>query len=604
MGSFSIGGLATGLDTKAIVDQLIQVEARPRTKMEWSKSLWEARRSTWGDLNTRLRSLGDFAQQLITPGTWLGAQGITSSNPAQVSGSANSPTPTAGSYSLDVTQLAANEVWSASNALAPGVGGVRQSGSWYDAAFSTATGSTPLTSLTDADGTSLGLTVGSQITLSASVNGSPVTATHTVTGGDTLDSLAQWAEGQFAGSNFTVNAADGTITYNSAPGASNEITALSFTATSGGSALPVFNGTAGASSSFVSAASGGTAAQTLTITQGASTWNIAISNGDDTTAIVNKINGTAGIGVNASIVSGKLQIASTVNGAAGDFGVSSTGSLVTDLGLAETTAGRDATFTVDGTAYTRDKNLDISDVITGVDLDLLAVTGGSPVTLQVQAGGTATADSVKKKIMDFVKQYNEVIDFVNSKTGEAKVTKPKNLSEYLQGPVSRDYRFGSIGFQLRNHLGDDVNGLPAGFAMLADIGITSGTVSAVGALGNTSGRLVVDEAKLDAALASDMSKVRDIFATGGAGALSDTDGIGRRVSKLVSQWRVGGAVDSAMQGASSQVREIQENMDRFNERLERKRVYYERMFSGLESRIGRIQSQMGWLSGQFAALSS
>jgi flagellar hook-associated protein 2 len=599
MGSFSIGGLASGLDTKSIVDQLVQIEARPLTKMGWNKALWTARQNTWTDLNSRLGSLGTFAQQLISPSTWLSPQGVTSTDAAKVSGTANSPTPAVGAYALEVSQLAADEVWTAANALAPAVGGRRQSGTFYQGAFTEANGSTQLANLKDVDGTSLGLATGSVISMSASVNGTPVSANFTVGAGDTLDDLTAWAEGQFSGANFDVNPT-GTINYRSGAGAANEITSLSFSATNGGSPLPVFNSTAGASSSFVSAPSGGTAAQTLTVTQGASTWNVAISAGADTSAIVSAINGTAGIGVTASVVGGKLQLASNVQGAAGDFSLSSTGSMLTDMGMAETKNGQDANFTVDGTAYTRTKNLDISDVITGVDLDLVALTTG-PVTLNVTAGGSATPAGMKKKITDFVNQYNEVIDFINAKTGETKVRNPQNMADFLQGPMARDYRFSGVGMQLRGQVGDDVGGLPAGFSMLADIGISSGVV---GGLGNTSGKLVIDDAKLDAALAADPAKVQDLFMrSSGSPGPADGDGIARRVSKMVSMYRVGGTVDAAMDGASAQVQQIQETMDRFSQRIDRKRAYFERMFSGLESRMGKMQSQGQWLSGQFASLS-
>jgi len=596
--SISFSGLATGLDTKSLVEQLLSVEARPKTRLEWKKALWDSRKSTWTDLNTRLQSLQTYANTLMNPATWNGTNGFTSSDPSRVTGTVTSPTPAAGTYTMDVAQTAANEVWGATGALPAAVGGARQSGAWYQGAYSEANGSTLLTSLTDVDGTALGLQVGSVITMSATKNGAPVTASRTVTASDTLDDLANWAEGQFAGSSFYTNP-DGTVTYQSAPGAANEITALSFSAQDGGSALTVFNGTAGASSSFAAPASGGLAsAQTLTVTMGASTWNVALAAGDTEASIAAKINATAGIGVNAAVSGGKLQLTSNVNGAAGDFSLSSTGSLLGDIGLTETTAGRDANFTVNGVAYTRDKNTGISDVIAGVDLSVLNATA-SQVTLTVQANGTASPDAMKKKIMDFVNQYNAVVDFVNQKTGESKVASPKNLGQFLQGPMSRDFRFSSVGFDLRAAAGDYVDGLANGANTLADLGITSG---AIGTSGNTSGRLQVDEAKLDAVLATDPNKARQILGKAGSGPL-DEDGIAKRMSKMVSQWRNGGLVDAALQGTSSQITTLQNSITRFEERLERRKTYYEKMFSSLETRIGRIQSQTNWLQGQFASLS-
>lgn len=599
--SFSIGGLASGLDTKSIVEQLMSIEARPKLKTEWSKALWTERKNVWSDLNTRLLNLQSRANVLNNPSTWTSAAGITSSDPTKLTGTNGGPNPAVGTYTINVTQVAGAERWAAANSVGAASGGARQSGTWYSGAFSEASGASLLTSLTTMGGVSMGLDAGSTISMSASVNGSPVNATFNVGAGSTLDDLAQWAESNFPGAAFNVNG-DGTISYQSAPGAANEITALSFTATnSSAAALPFFNASPGASSSFVSAPSGGGAADTLTITQGANTWNVAIAAGADEAAIAAAINGTSGIGVTASVVSGRLQIDSNDTGAASSFTVTSAGSLATTLGMAETVAGQDSIFDVNGTAYTRAKAQDIDDVITDVDLDLLATTGAA-VTLTV-ANGTGDPAGIKQKLKDFVDQYNAVIDLVNAKTSETKVVNAKTLADYLKGPMARDYGMSSVAFDVRRWTTDTVTGLPDAFNALDDIGITTGAVSSGYSPQNTSGRLVIDEAKLDAALAADPAAVQSLLTHVGGGAGRQDDGISRRVSDLVSELRVGGRVDAGLQGASRQIRDLQSRIDRFEDRLERKRLYYDRMFSSLESTLGKLQSQGQWLSGQLGALS-
>lgn len=599
--AFSVGGLASGLDTKSIIEQLMRIEARPKLRTEWSKALWTERKNVWSDLNTRLLNLQSAANAMNNPATWSGTPGVTSSDPTKLTGSVIGTSPAAGTYTINVAQVAMVERWNAANALPAATGGSRVSGTWYAGAFASASTSTLLTDITDIDGTSVGFDVGSTITLSAEIDGVPVTGAFTVGSTSTLDDLAQWAESNFPGATFTVNG-DGTISYQSDAGASNEITALSFTATnSGGASLAVFDATAGASSTFVSAPSGGTAADTLTISQGASTWSVAISEGSDESTIAAAINATAGIGVTASVVDGKLQIVANSTGAAGSFNVTSAGSLATDLGLAETVAGQDAQFDVNGTAYTRATNT-VTDVITDVSIDLLAATT-SAVTLTVTDDSTDPAE-VKKRAREFVDAYNAVIDLVNAKTSETKVVNPKNLADFLKGPMARDYGMSSVAFDVRLWTTDTVSGLPDAFNALDDIGITTGAVSDTYSPQNTSGRLVIDDAKLDAAIAADPAAVEAIFTRIGGDATTKTDdGISRRISDLVSELRVGGRVDAGLQGASRQVKELQSRIDRFDDRLERKRVYYERMFSSLESTLGRLQAQGQWLSGQFASLS-
>ena len=599
MSTFSVGGLASGLDTKSIIEQLLSIDARPKVRQEWNKALWTARKDIWTEVNKKLLNLQNAATAINSPTTWNAAAGITSSDPAALTGTSFGPSPAAGTYTVNVSQVAANERWSAANQLSAAVGGTRQSGTWYDGTFSPAAGSTLLTNLTDFDGTPLGLDAGSTITMNANVGGSPVSASFVVGAGSTLDDLAQWAESNAPGSAFTVNG-DGTITYQSGAGAANEIQSLSMTATNSSSAaLPIFNGTDGATSTFVAGPSGGAAAaDTLTITQGASTWNVAIAAGSDEAAIAAAINGTAGIGISASVVGGRLQLDSSLDGAAGAFNVSSSGSLAGDLGLAQSVAAQDAMFDVDGTAYTRSTN-SVTDVITDVQVDLLAATA-SPVTLTVGTGNGDT-DAIKTKIKSFVEAYNSVVQYVNAKTSEQKVYSAKNLGDFLKGPMARDFGLSSIAFDLRRWTTDIVNGLPGDGNALDDIGITTGALAGTYSPQNVSGELVIDEAKLDAALAADPAKVQDMLTHVGGGARTD-DGITRRISALVSEWRVGGKVDYALQGANRQIKDLQDRMDRMDDRLEMRRAYYERMFSSLETTLGRMQSQGSWLSGQLASL--
>ena len=87
----------------------------------------------------------------------------------------------------------------------------------------------------------------------------------------------------------------------------------------------------------------------------------------------------------------------------------------------------------------------------------------------------------------------------------------------------------------------------------------------------------------------------------GSGITSD-DGIVRRISEQVSILRVGGRVDTALTGATSRIKDIQDSIDRMTDRLDRRQQYYERMFSSLETTLGKLQSQGNWLSGQIASM--
>ncbi len=62
--SFRFSGLATGLDTGALVDALLQLERRPLTLVENRKADFEREQSLFRDLNTQLLALRDAARAL------------------------------------------------------------------------------------------------------------------------------------------------------------------------------------------------------------------------------------------------------------------------------------------------------------------------------------------------------------------------------------------------------------------------------------------------------------------------------------------------------------------------------------------------------------
>ena len=52
----SAGGLATGLDTNAIVDQLMAIERMPITRMETDKTWFQSRQTAYASFDDKLKS--------------------------------------------------------------------------------------------------------------------------------------------------------------------------------------------------------------------------------------------------------------------------------------------------------------------------------------------------------------------------------------------------------------------------------------------------------------------------------------------------------------------------------------------------------------------
>jgi flagellar hook-associated protein 2 len=105
MTPIALSGMASGLDTEAIITQLMSVESVPRTRMALDDTRAQSRQTTLRDLATRLGAVRDAAAALRTTTTWADTQKLTSSDPARVTISA-AGTAAPGAHRIEVSQLA------------------------------------------------------------------------------------------------------------------------------------------------------------------------------------------------------------------------------------------------------------------------------------------------------------------------------------------------------------------------------------------------------------------------------------------------------------------------------------------------------------------
>jgi flagellar hook-associated protein 2 len=100
--SFTAGGLASGLDTNTIIDGLVSLQQRPLDLLKSQQTGLQAQVSTMGSIASKLSALGDAVRALGTGGAL--AVSATSSNTSF--SAAPGTGATAGSYSIQVTELA------------------------------------------------------------------------------------------------------------------------------------------------------------------------------------------------------------------------------------------------------------------------------------------------------------------------------------------------------------------------------------------------------------------------------------------------------------------------------------------------------------------
>jgi flagellar hook-associated protein 2 len=107
MSTFSFGGIATGLDTGAIIAQLLAIKRQPIVRLEQRKSLFEKQLTALSDLEGKLKALQEAMAALDTPNEF-GSLAATSSNEDLLTTTASSLA-APGSYQIIVNSLATHQ---------------------------------------------------------------------------------------------------------------------------------------------------------------------------------------------------------------------------------------------------------------------------------------------------------------------------------------------------------------------------------------------------------------------------------------------------------------------------------------------------------------
>jgi flagellar capping protein FliD len=176
---------------------------------------------------------------------------------------------------------------------------------------------------------------------------------------------------------------------------------------------------------------------------------IDIAAGDSLVEVASKINAASfadGNMVYASIVDNQLVLSNARQGE-GKFIQASdvSGGVLAGLGILSGTDFKNlvqgpsnSSFSVNGMPITRTKNGGLSDVISGVNLDLAADAEGKSASLDVSADFTNDSAAVKA----FTDKYNKLISYLSSKIAVSK----NSDDTYTRGALSNDYTF--VGLRL------------------------------------------------------------------------------------------------------------------------------------------------------------
>src|SRR5919202_5930083 len=108
MAGLSLGGMSSGLDTQAIIDQLMAVDRAPETRMKLQQSVLQARQTALTDIGTRVRNLLDTAKDLGDVTTGADTQRLDVSDATKLSATRLSGA-APGGHEINVSTLARSE---------------------------------------------------------------------------------------------------------------------------------------------------------------------------------------------------------------------------------------------------------------------------------------------------------------------------------------------------------------------------------------------------------------------------------------------------------------------------------------------------------------
>jgi flagellar hook-associated protein 2 len=300
----------------------------------------------------------------------------------------------------------------------------------------------------------------------------------------------------------------------------------------------------------------------------------------------------------AATDSGTLVLSSRATGdtGAGFIAVSDgTGGLTEQAAKAK--QGRDALFTVDGVAGSASSN-DVTNAIAGVRLTLAGVTTTSgPITVTVRPP-SADSDAVRRKLQAFVDVYNSTVDAITARLTERTVPNAATDADREAGMLNGDTTLTGILTQMRQAVYTAVPGLASGMSSLSDIGVSTGDASSTISTDALEGKLTIDPAKLDAALASNPDGVRDLLA-----GPANVGGWARAFESVVhSADTTGGTLDVAIDSEGDEVKRLQSTMADMDARLALRQQTLQAQFTAMETALSQSQQQSQWLSGQIASL--
>lgn len=570
--ALQLSGLASGMDTKSVIEQLMALEQQPVLAMQKRQLTIKQQNDAFQAISKRLTDFKTKATALTRDTTTKAMKASTSD--AAILGATANTNAAPGSLSVTVKALASATKASSTASIGTAVGGTHltQDVTTLPTASTITTGTFSLSytvagvaqnatvTVTPAGGgtntlqevlDAIGTATGGAVTASIGSNRlvlSSATATNIQVGssGDTSNFLRAT---YLQGAAFTsAGLAGGSVTSNQVVGTVSTSKTL---ATAGLATAP-------------SAASGSFAINGKSIS-----WDSVT---DSLSDVLSRIN-SAGADVVASYsqVDDKVILTSRNTGSAAIAFSDTSGNLLAALGLdaAQQARGADARIAVagfNGGADIISASNEFTSVVPGVTLTARKVdVAAQTVTIDREPG--SLVDAAKA----FVDSYNSIVDAIDNATAKG-------------APNAGDPRLASLKQKLTTLMTGRIGSYADGYDSLGSLGISASKEDRK--------HLTVDESKLNAALLANRDRVADLFQRVDTSPTTTPVGVARKLISFLDEAQgVDGVFKTQQATVDRQTQALDKSIKRRNEQIERKRIQLQRQFTRMEQAMAKMQSQ-------------
>lgn len=317
------------------------------------------------------------------------------------------------------------------------------------------------------------------------------------------------------------------------------------------------------------------------------THTIDIDETDSLRSISDKINSsTKDSGIRSSLIDNRIVLTHTEYG---DQKLSVGGTLAEELKLADVVAeaGNDAKFKIDGLEITRSSNT-VNDVIEGLTFNLTNVhTGSESTVVSVTEDFNKAADALQK----FVEQYNSTQNFITTQLSVGDPSAENNETGTLVG----DGTLMRLQSNLRSMMtSTDAHGTT--IKGLQDLGVSV----------DRNGTASFDRSKLESQIKANPNEVKDFFSS--SKRVTDENdetstvnkGFSRDMRSFVNQYISSstGIIKTRRETYDRMIRDVNQRIERFEERLEMRKDRYIKQFSALDTAMMQAESQMDFMFSQ------